>query len=45
MGQYNNINTWTYNCGKEDLDYRAIWGDGGSLIVHVPNLIMIRFSI
>lgn len=45
MSQLNSINTLAWHCppSKNDLDYRVIWGNNGTITIQRTNLIGIKF--
>jgi hypothetical protein len=50
MSALNSVNTWDYNCGPQggnpiDLDYRAVWGDDGTLTIQRNQLRSISYSM
>jgi len=45
MSELNSSNNWIYNCGKEDFDYRAVWGNGGDLTIQRENLRSIAYFV
>ncbi len=46
MSEFSSVNTWDWNCkGKNDLDYRAEWGIGGTVTIQRNFLRSITFKI